>query len=279
MSASIASHNTANPGNGVNVTVTKPSGLAVGDLMIFHYAFADATDTANSMFGWTHEVANYGGILKTGLFWKIADSSDVSASNFTLGFSGTVANPIGAILRIIDYNPSDLLNENKDTGANGDTNLSMSVTPLTTDSLLLMFIGNSEGESISAYAIATDNPTWTELYDEAGGVTTGLACAYATRTQASATGNSSFSSSPGGDTEDFYGILVSIGAIINVTVSGATGILPLVGNSGTATGGATIAGSVGVLQLVGNAGTFASPAPDWSGTDKNSSTWVNEDKS
>lgn len=279
MAATIASYNTANPGNGVNVTVTKPTGLAVGDLMIFHYAFNDATDTASSMFGWTHEVSNYGGTLKTGLFWKIAESSDVSASDFTLGFSGTVGNPLGAILRITNYNSTNLLNENKDTGANGDSTLAMSVTPTTVNNLLLMFIANSEAESISNYAIATDNPTWTELYDITGGAT-GLACGYATRTQTTATGDASFSYSPGGGTEDFYGILVAIDAVVDVTVTlDGAGILTL-GQGGshdfvldylvqiTSPGTLTLSTPEPTIEVEQNS--------EWTNDSKPSTTWTND---
>lgn len=208
--ATIQSYNTANPGNASSITVTKPTGLAVGDLMIFATTWNDATDTASQMTGWTQEVANYGGTQKIDIQYKVADSGDVAASNFTVGFSGTVGTPVAVLMRITDYVSTGLLNENKDTGANGDTTLSATVTPSYTNNLLLMIIGNNENSSLSNYAIATDNPTWSELVEVQSGSLSAISVAYATRTQTTATGDMSFNSSVATGTIDFYGVLIAI---------------------------------------------------------------------
>ena len=208
--ATIQSYNTANPGNASSITVTKPTGLAVGDLMIFATTWNDATDTASQMTGWTQEVANYGGSQKIDIQYKVADSGDVAASNFTVGFSGTVSTPVAVLMRITDYVSTGLLNENKDTGSNGDTTLSATVTPSYTNNLLLMIIANNENSSLSNYAIATDNPTWSELVEVQSGSISAISVAYATRTQTTATGDMSFSSSVVTGTIDFYGVLIAI---------------------------------------------------------------------
>jgi hypothetical protein len=228
--ASVASFSTANPGNGSSITVTKPSGLTVGDLMIFHYSYSDATDTASTISGWTHEINNYGGTLKTGIQYKIADSSDVAASDFTMGFTGIVSGPLAGLLRVTDFVTAGLFNQAEDVGANSDQTLALSVTPEYTNNLLLFFIANNEGIGISSYSVATDNPTWTEQYDIAT-ANTSLAVASATRTQITATGDASFSYSSGSGTVDAYGIMFAIETPSSVTVSiDAPGILTLNGN-------------------------------------------------
>lgn len=269
--------------SGTSITVTKPTGLAVGDLMIFHYVINDATDSISTLSGWTHEVNNQaaGGNVKTGLQWKIADSGDVAASNFTFGSTGTSIQG-GAILRIDNFVNSGLLNEAGNQQANTATpTYTNTVTPTSVNNLILFFIATNEAGTATDYAIATDNPSWTEIYDfnSSSPGPQAMACARADRTQTTATGNSSATLSSSGST-DSYGILVAIDSPTNVTVTGSTGLLALNGNAGTVSGGANITGSTGTLTLTGNAGTFSSPTPDWSNTDKSSApSWVNPDKS
>lgn len=277
--ATIASFNTANPGNSSSITVTKPTGLAVGDLMIFHYSYSDATDLAQTMSGWTHEVDNYGGVLKTGIQWKIADAGDVAASNFTMSFDGAVASPLAGLLRITGYVVNDLLNEAKDTGANGDGSLSVSVTPITPNSLILFFIANNEQSNISNYAIATDNPSWSELYDITGSSVTGLALGYATRTQVTATGEASFNSSVGSGTIDFFGILIAIGTPLDVTISPSVLSSVVSVQEPTVAGGAIVSPAVISSVVSVQAPVVSMPAQKFTNESKHDTDWVNEDKS
>lgn len=283
MAATVQSSTTTAFASGTSITITKPTGLTVGDLMIFHYVINDATDTIQTLSGWTHEVNNQssGGIVKTGLQWKIADSGDVAASNFTFASSGTSIQG-GGLLRIDDFVVSGLLNDSGNGQANTTSpSYSNTVTPTSANNLLLLFIATNEAGSTSNYAIANDNPTWSEVYDfnSSSPGPQSMACASATRAQTGATGNSSVTLSSSSST-DSYGILVAIESPLNVTVTGSTGLLSLNGNAGTVTGGATVTGSTGVLTLNGNAGTVTIPTPDWTNVDKSAApNWVNPDKS
>ena len=85
MAIAVASVSTNTMGTGG--VLTKPTGLAVGDLMVAIVVAETVADLA-SPGGWTNQgsrdTANY---AKTKLFTKVADSGDVAASNFT--FTGT----------------------------------------------------------------------------------------------------------------------------------------------------------------------------------------------
>jgi hypothetical protein len=62
-----------------SLTITKPSGLQVDDLMVAFLSNNDQPVTFTAPSGWT-EVLDAD---SRGLFWKVATSADVSASNFT----------------------------------------------------------------------------------------------------------------------------------------------------------------------------------------------------
>ena len=74
-----------------SIVVPKPSGLAVDDLIIV-WAATDVNDVSTAEFdatsdptGWTFVQTAGTNVtdVHLGLFWKIADSGDVAASNFT----------------------------------------------------------------------------------------------------------------------------------------------------------------------------------------------------
>lgn len=280
MAATLQSSNTANPGNGSSITVTKPTGLAVGDLMIFHYVFSDATDTANTISGWTHEISNVAiGGNRTGLQWKTADSGDVSASDFTMSFTGAVASPLAGLIRIDGHITSDLLNDSGNLQANTSSpTYTNTVTPISASSLLLFFQANNEAKTAGSYAIVTSDPTWTELYDIQNSTISGLSLAYATRPEVTATGNSSCALAGGSGTVDSYGIMVSIGSITNVTVSPNVIDLMLSVQAPAVSGGATVSPGAIVMTASVQAPTVTITANPITNIDKNNATWVNTDK-
>lgn len=286
--ATIQSYNTANPGNGSSVTVTKPTGLAVGDLMIAHYAYGDATDTMGTLSGWTHEVNNEsagGTSIKTGIQWKIADSGDVAASNFTFSLSGASNSPIVALIRIDGYVSTDLLNNAGELiGNSGSPSYNNTVTPISPSSLMLFFItaGNPGATpNISNYAMTTDNPTWSELYQVDVASSHCISLGYATRTATTATGNSS-ATITGSGSQDSYGAMVSIGNPTSVTTAiDAPGVLTLNGNEPDfILGNVFSIDAPGVLTLNGNETTIETGTTDvWTPETKpTDSIWTPTDK-
>lgn len=227
MAVTLQSHSSTTLGsNSPTVVVAKPTGLVAGDLLIAHYSISDPGSMA-TLSGWTHEVNNQqlgSANLKTGLQWKIADSGDAAASNFTFSGTETLSEATVALLRIDGFVSSDFLNESTSQVSNTTTpTFTNTITPLSTGSLLLFFVysDGAGGVGASNFAIANDNPTWNTLYNLfAASNTLVTACGYATRTTAAATGNSSCSVGSGG-TGDPRGILVSISQAVSVTATPA----------------------------------------------------------
>jgi len=178
--------------------IAKPTGLTEGDLMIAHIVihanvalpYAEITPPAN----WTQirldQDTNY---IDSGLYWKIADSNDVSASNFTFEISKDFWATIGAITAWTGHNTENPIGAN-----NGQINemsttvTSPGITPPVANSMILLFCGVRNDNTHSNYAIANDNPeSWSEGYDIKYDGTRDVSCAmgYALRTETSETGN------------------------------------------------------------------------------------------
>lgn len=237
-----------NPDSNGSIDVTKPTGLAVGDLMI-----ASGVGSTNngitfpSGFTQLTEVgALTAGHMRSAIAWKVADSSDVAASTFN--FSAGVA----SISRITGAGSSFVY-----SGSIADNTANPSFTGVTPkdyggDILLMQFWSASINVNISGYAIGTSNPSWTEGFEIQGGSTASMA--YATRTQVTATGNFSVSSI-GANTES-EGIIISIhipyvfSAGDTVTMTDAKKINQSIRKAETVTG--TDTSSLEELMLVSN---------------------------
>lgn len=283
MAVELASLATTSHSNTTLLTITKPSGLAVGDLMICHYEHTDTVDTIQTLSGWTHEVANVNiGTTYTGLQWKVADSSDVAASQFQWNATGTMR-VAGALLRITGYSSSDLLNDNRATVSNSNSpSFANTVTPGSTDSLMLMFLvagslGGGTPPTFASYAIATDNPTWTEQYDIVDGTTSELALATAPRSAATATGNSSVTIGNDGATDSLC-ILVSIPVSVDATASVSSLTLTATITTPVAIGSANATTTSLSLTATINTLTVSTPTPSVVNRSKNSASAVNRSK-
>lgn len=182
MALAVASTSTASANNSASIVVTKPSGVAAGDLLVI-VAVAEHDGTnglGNSTItctGFTEsvQVAREGDNVNTDLnvqgilLYRIADSSDVSASNYTVA-SNTGSETMGAVamLRITGWttgNPVLYKNES-------NSSLTISSISLTrpAPTLMIMFVArknDNEGFSFASYSVTSgeSNPTWTEVLD------------------------------------------------------------------------------------------------------------------
>ena len=251
MAVAYASSNTSvyvNGGLSFDCVVTKPSGLAIGDLMILQFQ-QQSTLSVPSFSGWTLiDSGSYSfstpSLMNNGIFTKVADASDVAATNFTFTASSTSSTHIAALYRITGMGTNPIITT---SGVVVDST-SPSITGLTqptTDNLLLMLIlGSNQGSGVSNYAIANSNPTWNEIYDISTtiGADNFMASAWAVRSPATATGNVSCSVADSGSDPDTNIFLICIQppqppvvttqAISDIDLTTATGNGIVVSDSG-----------------------------------------------
>lgn len=158
------------------ITITKPTGLADGDLMVFAGVSSDQLGdpvTISTKSGWTL-VNNVGGSGElANIQYKVADSSDAAASNFVFTKS-TNGQAAGALFRISNYFASSLVEDSATatTGA-AAVDTTVALTPsldFTVQNCLIiaaLAVGDNVSGSpatISAYT-STPTLTWTELVD------------------------------------------------------------------------------------------------------------------
>lgn len=209
--------------SGSSAVVSKPSGLAVGDLMFFYLATNGNDVSPSDIPDWTYVDfnASAGSGYATYLAYKVADSSDVAASTFTWsGIQSAGSTPyFASIVAIYDVSPiSSFIVTGKGTTTNTATPSITGITPFSrANNIILQFWhGQSNISSADSYAIATSNPGWTEAYDVASG-NYQASCAYAVRPEVTATGN--FSCAGGDATTDWNARIVSVANTLSFSVS------------------------------------------------------------
>lgn len=263
------------------LVITKPTGLQVGDHMTVHLSAITSTGNLGNWdtpSGWTSliNVTNTGNLnskARLTVFYKVADSGDAAATNFSF---------------ILNTNPSfcggTLFRANGGafvTGASGtgqDTTSPSFTNTLTpsANSLLLFLATISDASqttgSASGYAIATDNPSWTERADFSGNDGIGnprgmMASATAVRVQSTATGNSTITFV--NYAQNSIGAMVAISPILDAAATPATLVATLSIPAPDGSGGAVATPATLV-------GTYSLPAPTPSTPSK---MWVNKNKS
>lgn len=214
MAITVASISTLAFGSSSSLVITKPTGLAVGDLMIAHIVVNTSGGSNQSITapaGWT--LINQAGatgsspFMKSFSFYIIATSTETAASDFTFTvINQTPVSSGGAILRITGHGASTPI----DTSTTGITADSASIsftgaTPSFENSMLILLAaGNITGgdATVSTYAVETSNPSWTEQYDyNHAGNNICMSCAVAIRPENTATGNASFATTGGSSTD------------------------------------------------------------------------------
>lgn len=171
MALAVASTSTASANNASSVVITKPTGVQVGDLLIASVA-GNATGTIS---GFTvGQTESYNGPasfdVSVSLLWKIADASDVSASNYTVsGSAGTLGSV--SMIRVTGWTTGDpfFTKDTLTTSHDGDLVINESVSYLRPFQQLLLITGcslSAENYSdYSAYQISSSdsNPSWIEV--------------------------------------------------------------------------------------------------------------------
>ena len=200
MSFSVLSIGTSAGATSANCVIPKPSGLAVGNIMIAHCGWGNRTSptAVTPPAGWTEIHFSASGASIAGYSaWKIATSSDVAASDFTFTIdgSGDAVNK-GVIMRISGGRETTIATVSNEASTGPTSTVTVgTITPTEANSFLVFLVAAGVPTSpitVGTYAIATSNPTWTEQYDEnydSGSTAVTIAAATATRPETTATGN------------------------------------------------------------------------------------------
>jgi hypothetical protein len=186
------------------LVITKPTDLAVGDLMVAGIFFNnDSSGTAGvaTPSGWTlYDSRGYvGGFQGTDnstlyVFYKVATSGDVAASNFSFGAGSSGSeHTIGHIVRVTDF--GIIAGGTKGYGVGGTSYSITGFTPSRSNTLMIAFCANINPSGINpvnSISFATNNPTWTERAETGQNDTamdSSFAVYTATRPEATATGS------------------------------------------------------------------------------------------
>lgn len=276
--------NTASTGAGTTLTITKPTGLASGDLMIALLNLS-ANTSAWTATGWTQKFNQASGapaITLTCLV-KVADSSDASATDFTFTNGGSSdASKTGILFRITGTEFAGAGNITHDVDVvTSDTTPSYpgGVTPSVTSALLIMGAGTGGVDTFSTYAVTNSDPTWTERADINVNSTNdcSLSAATATYSVASTTGAYSLAISVSSDS---IGYIMAIVESADVTVTLDTPSIEIAPQAPTITGDANLTLDLATIEIAPQPPTVTGGTSKWNNTDKSAApTWNNTDKS
>lgn len=203
--------------NNDDLTITKPSGLEVGDLMV---AILSQTASSASSWtlpsGWTSHFDFAENSHNLAIFSKLAEASDVAASNFSFTpNNGSSANLAGGfILRI--SGAGEVLTPTSATATAVTTLAPTTITPDFGNSMFVLVASegnnNPNTNNVSGYSMATSNPTWTERGDTSNteGASWGSVVAVATAVRSEATASGAFTVNFGSTTDRAYAVALCI---------------------------------------------------------------------
>ena len=277
-----SSASTASAGPTSTCTITKPTGLATGNLMLallFTYEGTGALSVTDES-GWTTIEGATSGFQGFKSMYKVADAGDVAASNFTFDASGSADKFSGIIYRITGFNTaSPVTNYDLVAYATNSTNptFACSVAPLLSDDLLIMgFIGDTSNTSttVSGYNISGTNPTWTEDFEDTEGADHIASTAHATGNSLSSI--TQFDVTTTNSCADNIGILIALAEQKSNTQTPS--VISIVSSVQTPTLSISFTPSVVTSVVSVQAPTITLTGAKWTTPDKHSSTWDNQNK-
>lgn len=278
-----------------SVTIAKPTGLVVGDLLLVTLAASDISAenrTWSTPAGWT--AIEVGGTTSNSVpaaYYIVATSTETAASNFTFSMSGTTTSISGCLMRISGQNASPIGDSEIDQTSGSVTAMTFTtaLTPVSPNSLLIFSYtaaGNAFAGGTPAMGsyVSTPSETWTEVADV--GIKDGLDDGHGfgvAQADYEDTGLTEITSR--GATVSLTANIAS--ASIAIAVSGTydqTGTNALLevsptqfSQAGRADTNATSALHEVSPTLLTQSGAFTTPTV-WTNETKPSTTWVNEQK-
>lgn len=268
MAIALASHQSNGTTAGTTITVTKPTSTASGDLLIAHLVVQDATASWTGLDGFTSIAQVQGSGMASRICYKVATGSEPDPFTFTVDANGSGDAKLATVSRITGARKNTSLVISANSGQANSTSTTVTattVTPVEANSLLMFFACNGDSKTHSGYAIATSNPSWTEIV-EGTQSTLSHASAYALRPEITATGSG---------TATLSATAANIGQMIVVSE------MPTFTTLDTVSGTDTFLGNLGLLiaNTITATDTITSTiARLWTKLTRNVKTWTNQDK-
>lgn len=268
---------------GTTAVITKPTGLAVGDLLVAQLGAVStgAAITYTTLAGWSLAANGGGSDYTTSIQYKIADSGDVAASNFTFTCT-SASHTCGSLLRVSGPRPTSVLAEAEgDTLASGGTtaiSFSAALTPFVANSLVvtaLMGAATDGTGTISGFTstpsitftevldTSVDNSTRDPIFGSAYGLYTGTADITA------------YGATLSGSKDQHYGVIASFTPLVNASGSNA-----LLSADADVFVPAASSGTLGTNALLSADADLFTPTAkgtsptQWSPASKPSTTWT-----
>lgn len=276
-------------------TLPKPSGLAVGDVMVAQVVqiLQGASATWSAPAGWTvlHQL---NGFTPAYIYaWKQADAADVAASNFV--FTSTrSAVTAGILCRCINVVSGAEIQESSIQEVSHDVvdmqvfSYTTTVTPRASNTLVLALymLYDLSIPSAPSYSTYTSTPslTFTELQDIGyrDGASDGGAMSAAYVSTTSPTQFTQYGASSNLLlTQGFnYGVIILLNGDVSATaqISHLDSLATPIGLEGINTATAQISHIDTTPSVLGLESTNSSDRTQWSNTDKPVTTWQNPDK-
>ncbi len=260
--------------NNLTVTATSGSGTlpastVAGDLLIGTVFMSTGTsnNSVTPPTGWTlirrgTQSSGWTTNYTVLTYYKVSDGAD----SLTWTFGNSASFYIG-ITRVLGQNlttpigaDSILTNDVASTTASGTA-----ITPTAGSGLIMVVATENSTQTVSGYAIATSNPTWTEQFDTN---TTNISFALATAVRPEATATGAVTSTLANSSKNIVA-LISIQAASDVNVS-VSAILPYT---------AFLFQFPVLISIISyTASLFTAVKSSWTPKSKNTSTWTDTTK-
>lgn len=290
MAIAFGTQNSAVGTNSDTLTITKPTSLAVGDLMVA-FVLNRGNAAWDTPTGWTAKgtfsISNNRGAV----FVRVADSADVAASNFSFTFNGGgTSESAGWLMRLTGTftDGSNVVFNTSATDASPDTGdifvFSTSLTP-NADSFLVIGCGseatNASSTTSATATIATSDPGFTQrsFQGQPSGDDVVVVGFTATRTQSTDIGNTTIDFDSTGNLSNGGVIVLAIQETVSTTQTPAVITATATVQAPTVSAGATVSPAVISAVASVQAPTVATAESKWKNPDKSSNAgWTNPDK-
>lgn len=282
MAGVIESQNTNGWAVAASTVITKPTGLAEGDMLFAIIGTSDsgAARTPGLPAGWTSvfSIASDTG-ARPGVLacYKIADAGDVAASDFTFSGGGGDS-ACGTLYRLSGVGELAIYDNDTDgDGGTGVWTITKSLTPLVSGALLFNVFYGDTGSYSTYTLVGGDTVTFTERLDAASAESVNIAISDTT-TYDSTDEITSVGATIAGTPSPIVSLLVAVYPINNASGTAALVSNTLTMQAPTASSGTTGTAARVDVTMEAQAPTATSKNKVWTNTSRGNTTWTNTSK-